>query len=304
MSTDWLWASEKYMGVSETRPGLTFVYKVVQQKGSRKYKSPQFHSPWCELISRLGQRTGYNKHCETITGSSNTGKQNGQRSSLDNSDFVKAHRKCPPLTREQHLWPAINAWTSRGRKPCSKGKVQEGLSNRSGWAFSAYCGWTKSCTTWKPWETIVCWYLAGIHHSRVSLVGKMGCVHSSCPGAPRPLSCCSCRRSIHQDITQGTQKGDGVTGFTLGLEHKAGLLSRTVALVHFFWNSCWVNFTFIYALLLLAPTPPPPPRKKTKKRQQGHALRGAKRMSLACPATPAAPRYVVVAHRAPWAELP
>ena len=22
-----------------------------------------------------------------------------------------------------------------------------------------YCGWTKSCTTWKPWETIVCWYL-------------------------------------------------------------------------------------------------------------------------------------------------
>ena len=24
-----------------------------------------------------------------------------------------------------------------------------------------YCGWTKSCTTSKPWETIVCWYLQG-----------------------------------------------------------------------------------------------------------------------------------------------
>ena len=24
-----------------------------------------------------------------------------------------------------------------------------------------YCGWTKSCTTLKPWETIVCWYLQG-----------------------------------------------------------------------------------------------------------------------------------------------
>ena len=22
-----------------------------------------------------------------------------------------------------------------------------------------YCGWTKSCTTLKPWDTIVCWYL-------------------------------------------------------------------------------------------------------------------------------------------------
>ena len=28
-----------------------------------------------------------------------------------------------------------------------------------------YCGWTKSCTTSKPWETIVCWYLRGNHHS-------------------------------------------------------------------------------------------------------------------------------------------
>ena len=31
-----------------------------------------------------------------------------------------------------------------------------------------YCGWTKSCTTLKPWETIVCWYLQGNHHARVS----------------------------------------------------------------------------------------------------------------------------------------
>ena len=31
-----------------------------------------------------------------------------------------------------------------------------------------YCGWTKSCTTLKRWETIVCWYLQGNHHARVS----------------------------------------------------------------------------------------------------------------------------------------
>ena len=33
-----------------------------------------------------------------------------------------------------------------------------------------YCGWTKSCTTLKPWETTVCWYLQRNHHSRVSYV--------------------------------------------------------------------------------------------------------------------------------------
>ena len=31
-----------------------------------------------------------------------------------------------------------------------------------------YCGWTKSCTSWKPWETTVCWYLQGNHLSRAS----------------------------------------------------------------------------------------------------------------------------------------
>ena len=36
-----------------------------------------------------------------------------------------------------------------------------------GWS---YCGWTKSCTTLKVLETIVCWYLQGNHHSRVSQV--------------------------------------------------------------------------------------------------------------------------------------
>ena len=30
--------------------------------------------------------------------------------------------------------------------------------------FEPYCGWTKSCTTFKPWKTIVCWYLQGGHH--------------------------------------------------------------------------------------------------------------------------------------------
>ena len=33
-----------------------------------------------------------------------------------------------------------------------------------------YCGWTKSCTTSKPWETTVCWYLQGNHHAMVSQV--------------------------------------------------------------------------------------------------------------------------------------
>ena len=32
----------------------------------------------------------------------------------------------------------------------------------------AYCGWTKSCTTFKPWEAIVCWHLQAHHHSKVS----------------------------------------------------------------------------------------------------------------------------------------
>ena len=31
-----------------------------------------------------------------------------------------------------------------------------------------YCGWTTSCTTLKPRETIVCWYLQDNHHLRVS----------------------------------------------------------------------------------------------------------------------------------------
>ena len=39
-----------------------------------------------------------------------------------------------------------------------------------------YCGWTKSCTTLKPWENIVCWYLQGHHDSRVSWVVQ-GFVH-------------------------------------------------------------------------------------------------------------------------------
>ena len=29
-----------------------------------------------------------------------------------------------------------------------------------------HCGWTKSYTTWKPWETIVRWYLQGNHPFR------------------------------------------------------------------------------------------------------------------------------------------
>ena len=36
------------------------------------------------------------------------------------------------------------------------------------WCNATYCGWTKSCTTWKPWETIVCWCLQGNHHARDS----------------------------------------------------------------------------------------------------------------------------------------
>ena len=33
---------------------------------------------------------------------------------------------------------------------------------------NSYCGWTKSCTSWKPWETTVCWYLQENHLSRAS----------------------------------------------------------------------------------------------------------------------------------------
>ena len=33
-----------------------------------------------------------------------------------------------------------------------------------------YCGWTKSCTTLKLWETIVCWYLQGNQGFRPSTV--------------------------------------------------------------------------------------------------------------------------------------
>ena len=34
-----------------------------------------------------------------------------------------------------------------------------------------YCGWTKSCTILKPWQTIVCLHLQANHHSRVFLAG-------------------------------------------------------------------------------------------------------------------------------------
>ena len=37
-----------------------------------------------------------------------------------------------------------------------------------------YCGWTKSCTTWKPWKSIVCSYLQGNYPSRVSEVVRNG----------------------------------------------------------------------------------------------------------------------------------
>ena len=46
------------------------------------------------------------------------------------------------------------------------------------------CGWTKSCTTWKPWETVVCWYVQVYHHSRVSWV-RNGLVHPQYFFSPR-----------------------------------------------------------------------------------------------------------------------
>ena len=44
------------------------------------------------------------------------------------------------------------------------------FSNMSG----TYCGWTNSCTTWNPWETIVCWNSHKNHPSRVSEVLRNG----------------------------------------------------------------------------------------------------------------------------------
>ena len=40
------------------------------------------------------------------------------------------------------------------------------------------CGWTKSCTTLKPWDTIVRWYLQANHHSSVSQVVQDSSIHS------------------------------------------------------------------------------------------------------------------------------
>ena len=47
----------------------------------------------------------------------------------------------------------------------------------------SYCGWTKSCTTLKPWEVIVRWHLHGNHDSRVSGGATwISSIHSMKPG--------------------------------------------------------------------------------------------------------------------------
>ena len=55
-----------------------------------------------------------------------------------------------------------------------------------------FCGWTKSCTTLKPWETTVCWYLQGIRPFQGFLGGAkwIWSIHSTTPNPSRP--CCRC----------------------------------------------------------------------------------------------------------------
>ena len=40
--------------------------------------------------------------------------------------------------------------------------------SRKWWSTTTVDGRNPFRTTWKPWETIICWYLQGNHHSRVS----------------------------------------------------------------------------------------------------------------------------------------
>ena len=56
-------------------------------------------------------------------------------------------------------------------------KFQTALKETRG----TYCGWTKSCTTLIPWETVICWYLQRNDHSRGSYAVRSGFRPSTVP---------------------------------------------------------------------------------------------------------------------------
>ena len=67
-------------------------------------------------------------------------------------------KSCPPLgiqyvpcTHQQKPWELCNP----------------GITSKETTKDGSYCGWTKSCTTLKPWEAFFGWYLQVNHPSRV-----------------------------------------------------------------------------------------------------------------------------------------
>ena len=75
-----------------------------------------------------------------------------------------------------------------------------------------------SCTTWKPWGTIVYWYLRGNHHSRVSQVVQDF-------DRPQYVQLWFCRASWRSRTTRSRQ-ADGPFGLTDGAKTApAGLFS-------------------------------------------------------------------------------
>ena len=84
-----------------------------------------------------------------------------------------------PIGKGGHVRGQLQRWggsTTSSPSPCAE--EQEDVSValqrirvadlvQNAWT---YCGCTKSCTTLKPWKTIVCWRLQENHHSMVSQV--------------------------------------------------------------------------------------------------------------------------------------
>ena len=83
--------------------------------------------------------------------------------------FLHAHRRCEvrPAACRAGRGPGHGSGAAALRVQARR------LGEASGSSFRTFSrrmwtrGWTKSCTTLKQWETIVCWWLQRNHHSRV-----------------------------------------------------------------------------------------------------------------------------------------
>ena len=123
------------------RSRWALVHLLGKMEGTEKRNGEYIDHPYLPVPMA---RSGWDKNLEVKEGIS-----------LSHSSFVL------------HVTHAAKRWIMRvGRS----GDTRKRKSSKS----HSYCGWTKSCTTFKPWETIVCWYLQGNHPSFQGVLGGAG----------------------------------------------------------------------------------------------------------------------------------